>query len=169
VREFRADGAGQFAALPETRDPVTLRSHLAQLPGVKLGPFVDTMPESWIDFSLEGNEFSINNQFGEYWFFVTDPNAPDELLERVASHAQALLGDLAKGRDQLDRRTLAFGYGVSAGVIGVLLLRNLQVGWSILAAAGIALFVGTSWLARLALGVHRKAPRLSPVDSRRND
>jgi hypothetical protein len=168
MSEFAFAGGRQFAELPETHDPATLRNHIGQLPGVELGPFIDTVTESWIDFSLEGHEFTVNNQFGEYWFFVADPNAPAELLERVAKYAEVLLGDLTEGGAQLDRRGLAFAYGLFAAIIGVLLLRNAQVSGTILSAVGIALFAGTLWLARLLLGAHRKARGGSQTNNSRN-
>lgn len=145
------NGGRQFAALPQTTDSVTLRDHLAQLPGVKVGLFVDSVTESWIEFALEGHEFSINDQFGEYWFFVANPDAPDKLLEQVVSHATALFGDPTEGRNQLDRRGLAFGYGLSGAVLGVLILRNAGLSASLLAAAGIVLFGGAWWLATIVL------------------
>jgi hypothetical protein len=157
------DGGWHFAVLPQTVDPATLRNHLAQLPRVKLGLFVDSVTESWIDFTLEGHAFSVNDQFGDYLFFVANPDAPDELLERVASHAEMLLGDLTEGRNRLDRRSLAFGYGLSAAVIGVLLLRNLNASVAALAGGGVALFAGAWWLATIALGA--RAPR---TDRRRS-
>jgi hypothetical protein len=137
--------------LPQTTDSVTLRDHLAQLPGVKLGIFLDSVAESWIDFELEGHAFSINDQLGEYWFFVTSPDAPDEVLERVVSHATTLLGDLAEGRDLLARRSAAFGYGLSGAVLGVLILRNAHLSWGVLAGMGLALFAASWWLARVIL------------------
>ena len=50
------------------------------------------MVESWIDFRYKGHRFSINNQFGDFWFFVQDPACPEALLSKVASHFAKLLG-----------------------------------------------------------------------------
>jgi hypothetical protein len=145
------DGARQFARLPQTTHSATLRDHLAQLPGVKVRLFLDSVAESWIEFELEGHAFSINDQFGEYWFFVTNPNAPEELLERVVSHAVALLGDPTEGGRHLELRGAAFGYGLCGAVLGVLILRVAHLSWGALAAAGLALYAGTWWLARIIL------------------
>jgi hypothetical protein len=93
------NGGRQFAALPQTTDAVTLRNHLAQLRGVRLGCFLHSVSESWIDFALGAHEFSINDQFGEYWFFVADPDAPDELLEQVVSHGSRCL--VIQRRDEI--------------------------------------------------------------------
>ena len=157
------DGGRQFAALPRTIDPMTLRDHIAVLPGAEIGSFVYSVSESWIDFALEGHTFSVNDQFGEYWFFVANPDTPDELLERVVSHAATLLGDLAEGRNQTDRRNAAFTFGLTASVSGVLLLWNAGLSWSILASTGLALFAAAWWLATIVLrwlgvGGERSAP-----------
>lgn len=40
---------------------------------------------------IASHSFSINDQFGDYWFFVDNPNCPDEILERVLAHFQVLL------------------------------------------------------------------------------
>jgi hypothetical protein len=145
------DGGRQFAALPQMTDPVTLRDHFAKLPGVKVGLFLDSVSESWIEFELEGHEFSVNDQFGEFWFFVKNPDAPDQLLERVTSHAIALLGDPAEGHAELERRSLAFGYGLTGAVLGVLILRKADLSWSVLAPIGLVLFAGILWVARSIL------------------
>jgi len=46
---------------------------------------------SWIDFDYAGQTFTVNDQFGEYWFFVRDPNCSDEVLMTVATHCEQLL------------------------------------------------------------------------------
>ena len=48
--------------------------------------FTDGITEAWIDFTCAGYEFTINDQFGEYWFFVNDATCPDNILRRVESH-----------------------------------------------------------------------------------
>ena len=151
------DGGRQFTALPQTTDPMTLRKHIARLPGVTMGALVYSVSESWIDFTLEGHSFSVNDQYGEYWFFVANPAAPDELLERVVSHATTLLGDLDEGRARLDRQTLAFGYGFLGAVLGVVMLHHANLSWVVLTAAAPILFVGTRWLATAVL--RRRASR----------
>ncbi|MBK7708568.1 MAG: hypothetical protein IPJ30_23110 [Acidobacteria bacterium] len=45
----------------------------------------------WLDFDYRGHRFSVNNQFGDYWFFVRDPKCPDEILLEVCAHFRALL------------------------------------------------------------------------------
>ena len=51
----------------------------------------DGITQAWIDFSYRGYDFSVNDQFGSYLFFVSNPNCPDEDLEAVLSHCQAVL------------------------------------------------------------------------------
>ena len=86
------DGSRNFLALPQTRDWYATRDHVGTLDGAKVTGFVcDHVTEAWIDFIFEGEAFSINDQFGEYWFFVEDPACPDEILERVAIHFAKLL------------------------------------------------------------------------------
>jgi len=91
------DGSRHFGGLPETYDAHrpqwdVLRDHVAVLEGAVLTGFVtDNVTEAWIDFDFRGHGFSINNQHGEWWFFVADPACPDEILERVLDHFEGLL------------------------------------------------------------------------------
>jgi hypothetical protein len=48
--------------------------------------FVPGLGETWLDFRYRAHAFSINNQFGDWWFFVKDRNCPEALLENVAQH-----------------------------------------------------------------------------------
>ncbi|HEX3525504.1 MAG TPA: hypothetical protein VH988_00425, partial [Thermoanaerobaculia bacterium] len=82
-----SDGSRHFVSLPETRSPDALRDHLTGLPGAVVTGFVfDGIVEAWIDFRYGGHEFSVNNQLGEYWFFVQDPACPDTTLQDVAAY-----------------------------------------------------------------------------------
>ena len=82
-----------FGELPQTITWYRLRRHLKKLDGAKVTNFLtDHVTEAWIDFSYRGHRFSVNNQFGSYWFFVDDPTCPDEILENVLSHCEILLG-----------------------------------------------------------------------------
>jgi hypothetical protein len=92
------DGSRHFGGLPETYDVerpqwYAVRDHVGRLEGAQLTGFVtDDVTEAWIDFRLQGHAFSLNNQHGEWWFFVSDPACPDTLLEHVLDHFEALLG-----------------------------------------------------------------------------
>ena len=86
------DGSRHFGDLPQTRLWYAVRDHVARLPGVVLTGFVtDDVTEAWIDFTYQGHAFSINDQFGDYWFFVNDPACPDDVLNDVLSHFAELL------------------------------------------------------------------------------
>jgi hypothetical protein len=86
------DGSRQFAALPESMPWNQLGDHLARLRGVQVTKFLtDGVIEAWIDFTFRGHKFTINNQLGEYWFFVAEKNCSDEILGKVAHHCKELL------------------------------------------------------------------------------
>lgn len=91
------DGSRQFAALPETYDVEQpqwerLRDWVGRLDGAKLTGYVtDEVTEAWIDFTYMGHRLSINNQMGEWWFFVTDPACPEAILAKVIGHFDSLL------------------------------------------------------------------------------
>src|SRR5262245_48188934 len=86
------DGSRHFGELPQSINWYRLRKHLRKLHGAVITQFLpDGVTEAWIDFTYRGSDFSVNDQFGSYWFFVSDPNCPDEALEAVLSHCQAVL------------------------------------------------------------------------------
>jgi hypothetical protein len=86
------DGSRHFGTLPQTKLWYELRDHVAKLDGVATTEFVtDGVTEAWIGFLYQGYSFSINDQFGEYWFFVNDPKCPDEILGKVLRHCSILL------------------------------------------------------------------------------
>jgi len=92
------DGSRHFGDLPQTVLWHQLRNHIEQLAGAEVTHFVtDNVTEAWIDFSFRGHRFSVNDQFGAYWFFVNDPTCPDEILEAVLSHCEFLLGTADHG------------------------------------------------------------------------
>lgn len=86
------DGSRWFAALPESRSWSDVHAHLSSLAGVHITEYLtDDVTEVWIDFAYRGHTFSVNNQFGEYWFFVKQPNCPNDILTEVVSHCQTFL------------------------------------------------------------------------------
>jgi hypothetical protein len=90
------DGSRKFAALPRRAPWLRLRQHLAALPGVALGEFLtDHMTEGWLDFTYGAHDFTVNDQFGEYWFFVADAGAPEDLLRGLVEYFERLLGERA--------------------------------------------------------------------------
>ncbi len=87
-----SDGSRQFGELPQTVLWYRLRDHINTLPGATITGFLcDGVTEAWIDFAYQGHEFSINDQFGDYWFFVKDPACPDENLLSVLAQCRRLL------------------------------------------------------------------------------
>jgi hypothetical protein len=88
------NGSRHFGALPQAADWNRLREHIRILEGATVTNFItDGIVEAWIDFDYHGHRFSVNNQFGDYWFFVEDQLCPDSILEEVPSHCALLLGD----------------------------------------------------------------------------
>ena len=91
-----SDGSRWFTELPESRSFEELRDHLARLTGVRITEFLtDHVTEAWIDFAYRGHTFSVNNQFGDYWFFVREPSCPDDILTEVVSHCHPFLHENA--------------------------------------------------------------------------
>jgi len=86
------DGSRCFLALPTNADWYAVRDHVGELAGAILTGFLtDNVTECWVDFRFSGHEFSVNDQLGDYWFFVKDAACPDEPLQTVMAHFSALL------------------------------------------------------------------------------
>lgn len=85
------DKSRHFVLLPQSTAPLRLLFHVFALLGAFPTAYVPSVTESWIDFRFRGHRFSINNQYGEFWFFVQDPTCPDEIVEKVAAHFAKLL------------------------------------------------------------------------------
>ncbi len=86
------DGSRHFGDLPQTASWHAVRDHVEKLPGAVLTGFVtDHVTEAWVDFTYAGHVFSINDQLGNYWFFVDDPACPTDVLQRVLTHFERLL------------------------------------------------------------------------------
>lgn len=99
------DGSRHFGSVPETYDVdhpewYRVRDAVERLDGARLTGFVtDDVTEAWIHFAYADQDFSINNQHGDWWFFVNDPSCPDVALLRVLDHFEAaLLPHLARAR-----------------------------------------------------------------------
>jgi hypothetical protein len=91
IDERMHDGSRHFVYLPETATPIRLLFHVFSLFGAYPTAYVPSIFESWIDFRYRGQKFSINNQYGDFWFFVQNPECPEEILNRVAAHFAKLL------------------------------------------------------------------------------
>jgi hypothetical protein len=95
LTDFRAaDGSRQFLSLPQSVPFDDLRDQVARLPGASLASYLtDDVVEAWIDFRYHDHSFTINNQLGEYWFFVADSTCPTELLMEIVDYfSRGLLG-----------------------------------------------------------------------------
>jgi hypothetical protein len=92
------DGSRHFGSLPETLSVTEshvqrLQAHVALLRDATIvGVVTDQLTEAWIDFHHAGHRFSMNNQSGDWWFFVADPACPDEVLRAVLAHFATILG-----------------------------------------------------------------------------
>jgi hypothetical protein len=85
-------GSRNFADLPETVSFEKLREISAKLNGAIETDFLtDWVTEVRLDFTYRGEKFSINNQMGDYWFFVDNPYCADEILLEVFEHFRKFL------------------------------------------------------------------------------
>ena len=88
------DGSQHFVDLPETVFFDVFADHVEKLEGVRITEFItDGVLEMWLNFEFRGHQFSVNNQFGDYWFFVQDPNCEDEILLEVCEYFRILLSE----------------------------------------------------------------------------
>ena len=86
------DGSRNFAILPETIFFDELRELVKSFEGSKeIGFVTDGVTEVWLAFDFGGHKFSINNQFGDYWFFVDDPNCSNKILLEVVKYFEKFL------------------------------------------------------------------------------
>jgi hypothetical protein len=86
------DHSRQFVNLPESVDWEVLRGHLEKMPDAIVTDYVsDGVTEMWLDFTYKKNKFSVNNQFGEYWFFSQNPACPEEILIEIVEYCGNLL------------------------------------------------------------------------------
>jgi hypothetical protein len=86
------DGSRHFADLPEVVFFDDFADYVEELDGAEIVEFLtDGVVEMWLDFEFRGHKFSVNNQFGDYWFFVEDSDCPEEILFEVIDHFRLLL------------------------------------------------------------------------------
>ena len=86
------DGSRHFVDMPEVVFFDDLYDHAEELEGAEITEFiVDGVVEMWLDFEFRGHNFSVSNQLGDYWFFVEDPDCPNEILLEIIAHYRKLL------------------------------------------------------------------------------
>jgi hypothetical protein len=91
ISETMHDGSRLFVLLPQSKSSLRLLLHIFSLSGAYPTSFTPSLGETWIDFHYQGDRFTINNQFGDYWFFVANPGCPDAKLQKVADHFAKIL------------------------------------------------------------------------------
>jgi hypothetical protein len=86
------DGSRHFADMPEAVFFDEFADHVEKLEDAEITEFItDGVVEMWLDFEYRGQKFSVNNHFGDYWFFVQDPDCDEEILLEVCDHFRRLL------------------------------------------------------------------------------
>lgn len=92
------DGSRNFALLPQRRSSLRVLLHVVSLWGaVPTAYLPSAIAGTWIDFRYRGHRFSINSQYGDYWFFVRDPSCPEPILGAVVAHFELLLLGRSRG------------------------------------------------------------------------
>ena len=86
------DGSRHFVDMPEVVFFDEFADHVEELEGAEITEFItDGTIEMWLEFEFRGHKFSVNNHLGDYWFFVRDPNCPDEILLEIIDHFRKLV------------------------------------------------------------------------------
>lgn len=89
------DGSRHFFSLPESTSFLDLRRFLEKHDEITVTDYVtDHVTEVWIDFDFRKHHFSVNNQSGQYWFFVADPTCPDKALLELSSYCTSFIPDV---------------------------------------------------------------------------
>ena len=82
------DGSRHSASLPASARWYSVRDHANPSWRNGTGFLCDEVTEAWVDFTYKGEAFTINDQFGEYWFFATNPRCPESGPSRTAARLQ---------------------------------------------------------------------------------
>jgi len=92
LKDKLGDDARHFVDFPEVIFFDEFHDHLEALSGTEIKEFeVDGILEMWLEFTFREHTFFVNNRMGDYWFFVSDPKCPDEILMEIADHFRKLL------------------------------------------------------------------------------
>jgi hypothetical protein len=88
------DGSRQFLSLPQSIDFVDVHRRLKKRRGIRFTRFlVNPAGLVWMDFDFRNHHFSLTCQRNHFWFFVTDPVCPDDILLELSSHCASFLSD----------------------------------------------------------------------------
>jgi hypothetical protein len=86
------DGSRHFVDMPEVVFFDEFADHVESLEDAEITEFITNgVVEMWLEFEFRGHKFSVNNQLGDYLFFVEDANCPDEILIEIINHFRKLL------------------------------------------------------------------------------
>src|SRR5687768_12077490 len=93
LREIKMnDGSRHFVDMPEVVFFDEFADHVEELEGAEITEFLtDGIIEMWLDFEFRGHKFSVNNQLGDYMFFVEDASCDEEILLEIIDHFRKLL------------------------------------------------------------------------------
>ncbi len=86
------DGSRHFVDMPEVVFFDEVADHVEELEDAEITEFLTNgVVEMWLEFEYQENIFTVTNQFGDYWFFVQNPNCPEEILLEIVDHFRKLL------------------------------------------------------------------------------
>ena len=86
------DGSRHFVDMPEVVFFDEVADHVEELEEAEITEFLTNgVVEMWLEFEYQENIFTVTNQFGDYWFFVQNPNCPEEILLEIVDHFRKLL------------------------------------------------------------------------------
>lgn len=92
LEEIMKDGSRHFVNMPEVVFFDEFCEHTEKLEGAEITDFAaDGIVEMWLVFEFRGHKFSVNNQLGDYLFFVENPECPEEILLEIIAHFRKLL------------------------------------------------------------------------------
>lgn len=93
LREIKMnDGSRHFVDMPEVVFFDEFADHVEDLEGAEITEFLTNgIIEMWLDFEYRGHKFSVNNQLGDYMFFVEDASCDEEILLEIIDHFRKLL------------------------------------------------------------------------------
>lgn len=86
------DGSRHFVDMPEVVFFDEFADHAEELEDAEITEFItDGTIEMWLEFEYREHNFFVNNQLGDYIFFVEDADCDEEILFEVIDHFRQLL------------------------------------------------------------------------------